>query len=247
MAKQTGRAGKKNGGSTGAAAGRGDSITISLDSIAARAQTVLPSADAARVSGLRGLQVLRDARNSGQSRALAQLTAKYGAEDPRTIGMQRRVDTDAALVQHLGAESERAATPPVTARAGTYIVHGRVRDPSLAGVGKYIVMLTHRPGEDDKGPRSRPTDDTGYYKITVTGMDQSSPTRQADLNSEGDVVMEEGMSVPETQQPKPGAKVASVYLRVLDRKGNAVHDDSRALMPRSATVDYVEMVATKGG
>jgi hypothetical protein len=242
MAKDTGGAGKKTRAAAGAAPGRGDSITIPLDGIASRAQTLLPSADAARVSGLRGLQLLRDARNSGQARTAAQLKAKYGAADPRTIAMQRRVDLDAAFVQHLGAEAERAATPPVVAPAGTYIVHGRVRDPSLAGAGKYVVTLTHAPGEDDNGPRSKPTDDTGYYKITITGVDQTAPQPQPDPNAEGDVAME-SMAVPKSQQPKPGPRVASVYLRVLDAKGRPVHDDSRALTPRSGAADYVEMVA----
>lgn len=242
MAKQTGGKSKKaRVPIAGATAGKRDSITIPLASIESRMGAVLPSADTARVSGLRGLQLLRDARNSGQARALQTLKRRYGANDPRAIDMQRRVDRDAAFVQHLGAEAERAGTAPVVAPAGTYIVHGRVRDQTLAGVGKYIVTLTHAQGEDDGGPRSKPTDDTGYYRITVTGADQTAPQPQSDPNAAGDVVME-GMSVPKSQQPKPGPKAPAVYLRVLDPKGNTVHDDARALTPHSAAVDYVEMV-----
>jgi hypothetical protein len=280
MAKQTGRTGMGSGAFAGAAAGRGDSTTIPLASITARAQTVLPSADATRVSGLRGLQLLRTARHSGLSRALEQLKEKHGADDPRTVGIQKMVDADAAFVQHLAAEAERAATPPVVAAAGSYIVHGRVRDETLAGLGKYVVTLTHTPGEDDQGPRSKATDDSGYFKIAIKGVNQPAQRANADPNAEADPSAEtdpsgdpnagadpnsgadpnagadsnaeagaatERMAAPKSQQPKPGQKVAPIYLRVLDSNGNAVHDDSRALLRRSAAVDYVEMVVPKRG
>ncbi|HEY2853199.1 MAG TPA: hypothetical protein VGJ18_10155 [Gemmatimonadaceae bacterium] len=228
------------GAASGPRSGAGQTISIPLDSIAERTAQVLPGADSARLRGIQGLQLLRNARNTGDQRALAQLR-KFGDNQLRVAELQLRIAANALLVRNLATEAERAATPPVTAAAGSYIVHGRIRDESFAGVPKCVVELTQTQGEGDNGPRSKPTDDTGYFKITVTGVKDPAAEAAAAAGAAAEAT-KEGKAAPAAASAKRATvKAHSVYLRVL-KSGALVQEDARPLTPRSGQVDYVEII-----
>src|SRR5258708_6954304 len=106
-------------------AGEHDRITIAIASITERTRKILPGADAARVAALQGLQGLRNAKNAGYQRELERLRAKLGDRDPRVTDLERMVQTNELIVMNLGAEAQRAGTPPVVAAQGTWVCHGR--------------------------------------------------------------------------------------------------------------------------
>jgi hypothetical protein len=242
-AKKRGRPAANAGRDAGARVGAARTITIPLDGIAERAARLLPGADATRLQSLQGLQFLRNARNVGDQRAVEQLRKRFGKDQPQVAALERRIAANELLVRNLGAEADRAATPPVQAAAGTYVVHGRVRDTSLAGVPKYVVELAQTQGARDRGTRSEPTDDTGYFKITVLGV--KDPGAEADAPAAVGEVANEAKPAAVPRRRAVVVKDASVYLRVL-RGGAVVKEDGRPLTPRSGAVDYVEVVVSVG-
>ncbi len=161
--------------------GEHDRITIPIASITERTRKILPGADAARATALKELQGLRNAKTAGYQRELERLRTKLGDRDPRVSDLERKVQTNERIVMNLGAEAQRAGTPPVVAAPGTWVCHGRVLDQSLHGESHVTVELIREQGAGDKGLTSARTDGTGYFKITVVGIDAHLPPAGAAL------------------------------------------------------------------
>src|SRR6266496_557580 len=217
--------------------GEHDRITIPIASITERTRKILPGADAARATALKELQGLRPAKTAVYQRELERLRTQLGDRDPRVSDLERKVQTNERIVMNLGAEAQRAGTPPVVAAPGTWVCHGRVLDQSLHGESHVTVELIREQGAGDNGLTSARTDGTGYFKITVVGIDAGGAHEDVALENERE-------EAPDAKAP-PGK--AAVFVRVLDEKGDVLLQDVRPLVPRSGQTNYVEVILPPAG
>src|SRR5689334_17969226 len=81
---------------------------VSMSEVKLALERSVDGADTARGAALAGLARLRAAKSTGFAREQARLTAKYGAQDERTLQVGQRAAVNQILVPQLDAEAARA-------------------------------------------------------------------------------------------------------------------------------------------
>jgi hypothetical protein len=195
-------------------------MTVPYTALTDPMQRVLPDADAQRLAGLTALQAIQVVKAAGRTRELERLKAKLGDSDPRVVALAATIEMRQARLRRLSAEVERASTPVVTADAETWVLHGRVRDETLAGVPGRKVALFDAKGATQFA--SAQTDDSGYFHIELASAAWQKLSTSA-RGAAGD-----------------GAAPA-LYARVLPLGKGAAYVDGRALVPSVGVVNYMEI------
>jgi len=193
-------------------------MTVPYTALTDPMQRVLPDADAQRLAGLTAFQAIQAVKAAGRARELERLKAKLGDSDPRVVALAATIEMRQARLRQLSAEVERASTPVVTADAETWVLHGRVRDETLAGVPGRKVALFDAKGATQFA--SAQTDDTGYF-----GIELAVATWQKLAGARG----------------ATATATATLFVHVLTLGKSPAYVDGRALVPSAGVVMYLEI------
>jgi phosphatidate phosphatase APP1 len=180
--------------------------------------------DAMRLDRMTALQRLHVAKAAGQARELTRLSAKLGDADPRVVALAAKMDTHHLFVRQLSAEVERVGTPVLKPDGETWVLHGRVRDTTLAGVGNRRVALF-----DAKGARqvaTAQTDESGYFAIEIgmTALQKMATT------------------VASKRSAAAGPVSLALYAQVSSAGKSAPYEDGRVIVPSGGVANYMEIV-----
>jgi hypothetical protein len=108
------------------------------------------------------------------AREVKRLTAKYGANDPRTVEMAVRFEASETAKVDLFARYVDVVTPPTTAKEG-WAVDGFVRTADGVPVGELTVAPCDKEGTPVKGLGSAMTDARGFFSIKLDTLPKEPP------------------------------------------------------------------------
>jgi hypothetical protein len=143
---------------------------IPIEQISQSLDRGMDGADAARADGLEGLGRFCNARSKGLVRERARLSARLGANHPRVLALDQRIETEQVLGSQLALETARARTPAVAADANTYVLHGRVYHQLQPVPGLAVALLDEKTKQRAEQLGFSFTDDTGYFKFVCPGV-----------------------------------------------------------------------------
>jgi hypothetical protein len=123
--------------------------------------------DALRAGGLRGLEGVTRARQASLEREHARLSAKVGADDPRTRAIGERLENGASRLRELTVEIARAEIVGPRAGADQWILFGYVRYESLDPAPDLTVTLVDSRGQPVQSLGFACTDARGYFRIVA--------------------------------------------------------------------------------
>src|ERR1051326_42419 len=112
---------------------------ITLDDVMRKVDENVAGADVERADKLDRLQTLRRAKATGMQREYDRLSARFGANHPRVLGLAIKMEANRLLRRDLAVETVRARTETPEVDDQTWVLHGYVRDQELKPVPNLTV------------------------------------------------------------------------------------------------------------
>ena len=108
------------------------------------------------------------------AREAKRLTAKYGANDPRTVEMAVRFEASETVKADLFARYVDVMTPPTTAKEG-WAVDGFVRAADGVPVGELTVAVCDKEATPIRAFGSATTDGRGFFSMKLDKLPENPP------------------------------------------------------------------------
>lgn len=154
--------------------------------------SALSSADSLTAQSMQNFQLVHQARLSRMSRTAANLTAQYGANDPRVVSAEAAVSATTATIGRISVLNQQLTTAAPEVAAAGWAHHGRFYTAQLEPAAKLTVFLVDGQKAYQKQYSFSYTDETGYFLLNYAGAaDQSQPNEQLFLevaNQEGKAI-----------------------------------------------------------
>ena len=128
-------------------------------------------ADTQRGDKLESLQTVRRAKATTLSRERERLSRKLGANHPRVLGMTVKMEANRLLMRDLAVETVRARTDNPEPDAGTWVLHGYVRDNELKPAPHLTVALYDKKARWVEPLGFACTGENGYFRLDACELD----------------------------------------------------------------------------
>jgi hypothetical protein len=139
--------------------------TVSVSETVSTVQSRVGGADTVRASQLDGLSTLRQAKAGSVARERTRLAAVLGADHPRVVALDRKVEADAKVNAQITRALDTAQTAGPKADANTWIVHGHVRNRDLSPAPNVTVALYTADGQWARLFGHDCTDERGHFML----------------------------------------------------------------------------------
>ena len=161
------------------------SPTATAAQAAEKLQTTVASADAFVSQGIHNLQLVHQARLSQANRAVAALTAEYGADDPRVKTAQASVTATKTTIARATLVRQQLAVPAVQVSKSGWALQGYVgylKNAEWQPAAKFTVYLVDSNNAFLRHYGFTYTDDTGYFLLNYAG-DSGQPAQSEGASS----------------------------------------------------------------
>jgi len=200
-----------------ATSGSNQTATATASQAAEELKTALSSADNSVNQGIESLGRLHQARLSQATRAVATLTAQYGASDPRVKAAEASVTATKTTIARVSMVRQQVAAPAVQVSNTGWALQGRVLDAQLQPAAKFTVFLVDANKTYLQQYGFAYTNDTGYFLLDYAG-DSAQATAAAQL-----------------------------FIEVANTDANPVFLSSTAFQPVLGTATFQNIVLPAGG
>ena len=143
----------------------------------------LSTADSAAAQAVQSSSNIYNARLAQQTRAAANITARFGANSPQAAAAEAKVTASKATVARVTILNQQvsAAAPQVAATG--WALYGHVYNAQLQPVSAYTVFLVDAQNAYQSAYGFTYTDSTGYFLISFAGEPAASQSQDGSSSS----------------------------------------------------------------
>jgi len=145
------------------------------EQIIQRLDSSVSGLDELRGESLQRTELLQTNKDSALKKEQQRLQKKHGADHPRVARLNNRIEYNRVAIPEVKKEIEIAKIKVPDFDANTWMVHGRVLNSKLEGVGGLTLSLFDASGKPEKRLGYACTDETGYYAIRYEFEDGKKP------------------------------------------------------------------------
>ena len=189
-----------------------DKTTSSDETFIQQVRASMTGVEQLRADGLRRTRLICSVQAVGLEREHKRLLEKLGAQHPRVIEIERRIQAQPQVLAYLDAGIEKSKVSVPRTDSSTWMVNGRVFDKNKKNVAGLTVSLHDEKGKWLSQMGRACTDDPGYFAIKYAPKDA-----------------------------KETAALQNVYLQVFDKKRTLLYKDATPLAVTPGLIDYREI------
>lgn len=158
---------------------------FTLEDVRREVDKGVAGADTQRGDRLDRLQTVRRAKATTLRREQERLSRKLGANHPRVLGMSVKMEANRLLMRDLAVETVRARTDTPEPDAGTWVLHGYVRDHEWKPAPHLTVALYDKKARWAEPLGFACTGENGYFRLDASDLDNvKAPVYIHVLNSQ---------------------------------------------------------------
>ena len=185
------------------------------EQIIQRLDSSVKKLDELRGESLQRTELLQTNKDRALKKEQQRLEKKHGADHPRVARINNRIEYNRVAIPEVRQEIEIAKIRIPDFDSLTWMVHGRVLNSKLEGVGGLTVSLFDASGKPDKDLGYACTDEAGYYAIRYRFEEDKEP---------------------------PFGEDTPFRLTVSGDKGKICHQEAEPLFVEAGQVDFRQII-----